>query len=120
MGTGAHEVGHALGAGHANATNGAYLMEPVLNEILAPTSCDVNAVEAAQNWYLTAPSGGPALPPSDHVHCWRTGSEPQRHRPKRRSPPQPAGFSLPAPGCSRRAVIAFGGVFLLLRPRREQ
>jgi predicted Zn-dependent protease len=36
--TTAHEVGHALGAGHANGTNDLYLMEPTLNSVVAPST----------------------------------------------------------------------------------
>ena len=65
--TSAHEVGHALGAGHANAAG--YLMSPSLAQFNSstPTQCDIDAVVAAQNWYF---SNARLQPPNvDHVAC---------------------------------------------------
>lgn len=65
--TSAHEVGHALGAGHANAAG--YLMSPSLAQFNSstPTQCDIDAVVAAQDWYF---SNARLQPPNvDHVAC---------------------------------------------------
>jgi predicted Zn-dependent protease len=64
----AHEFGHALGAGHANEAG--FLMSPSLDEIpdANPTTCDIAAVEAANQWYFN--SDPVAEPPEvDHVVC---------------------------------------------------
>ena len=65
----AHEFGHALGAGHANAAG--YLMSPSLPPVISstdPTDCDSDAVEAANQWYFNGDTSA-SLPGVDHVHC---------------------------------------------------
>jgi hypothetical protein len=63
----AHEFGHALGVGHANEAE--FLMSTSLDQIRnsEPTRCDVDAVEAANEWYFDNQS--PAPPSVDHVDC---------------------------------------------------
>jgi Matrixin len=64
----AHEFGHALGAGHADDEG--YLMSTSLDQIDGPepTRCDLDAVEAANEWYFD--NNESAAPPSeDHIHC---------------------------------------------------
>jgi hypothetical protein len=66
----AHEFGHALGANHANASG--YLMSTSLDQIPDPdpTACDLDAVEAANEWFFdNDPQTGPAHPSETHVHC---------------------------------------------------
>ena len=63
-----HEFGHALGADHANTTG--FMMSPSLSGgSTTITSCDANAVETADNWYLNTSSSTPAAPPASSVAC---------------------------------------------------
>ena len=62
-----HEMGHALGAGHANGDG--VLMSPTINGgVDGITSCDRAAVLAAQNWYFEDPSS-PTQPSVTSVSC---------------------------------------------------
>lgn len=65
----AHEFGHALGAGHADAAG--FLMSTSLVQIpndAMPTACDIAAVREAQEWYFDS-VGTPTPPSADHVVC---------------------------------------------------
>ena len=59
-----HEMGHALGIGHANFSD---LMDPTVGGVFTISLCDVDAVEAANQWILLGGSIEPAVPLADHV-----------------------------------------------------
>lgn len=61
-----HEVGHALGVGHANFDD---LMDPTVGGSAVISGCDTAGVEAANRWKLVDGSGTPAPPLVDHVDC---------------------------------------------------
>lgn len=64
-----HEVGHALGAGHADGDG--TLMSPTLaGGVPDIQTCDADAVEAAQRWFVVGGVGADPEPPQvDHVDC---------------------------------------------------
>jgi Matrixin len=63
-----HEIGHALGIGHANFKGD--LMSPMLNDEIGTISqCDVRAVLAANQWELGAAGLTPEAPKVDQINC---------------------------------------------------
>jgi len=63
-----HEIGHALGIGHANFKGD--LMSPVLNDEIGTISqCDVSAVLAANQWELGASGIIPQAPKVGQINC---------------------------------------------------
>ena len=67
-----HEMGHALGTGHANF-DGDLLSTSVGAGISAISPCDVDTVIAANHWKLADAITTPHVPHVTHVHC---GPEP--------------------------------------------
>jgi hypothetical protein len=62
-----HEFGHCLGIGHANFAGD--LMAGTLGDEDQISACDVEAVEAAQHWFLEDGVTTPHAPHVTHVHC---------------------------------------------------
>lgn len=61
-----HEMGHALGLGHANFDD---LMDPTVGGVNTISSCDVDGVAEAQHWKLVDASSTPHQPHVNHVGC---------------------------------------------------
>jgi hypothetical protein len=61
-----HEMGHALGTGHANFND---LMDPTVGGANTISACDVDGVKAAQHWKLVDPASAPHAPHVNHVGC---------------------------------------------------
>lgn len=63
-----HEMGHALGLGHANF-NGDLMSTTVSGGSETISACDVNGVLEANHWKLVDGFDAPHIPHVDHVHC---------------------------------------------------
>ena len=61
-----HEMGHALGVGHATSDD---LMDPVVGGVATISACDVDGVLEANRWVLIDGGATPLVPVVDEVDC---------------------------------------------------